>query len=267
MNDRPRFSSASSVAVLLLAILGLSSPVTLVCGRAAAQNVGDTAPEAEVIFEKYIEALGGRENLENVTSRFLTGNMVIMSRNGDETRALVTVTYAAPSKLRQEILAPGTFEQTLICNGENAWRNSGDGWTAIEGEQLVTVIDTADFNTYYAIGYQERYKEIAETRWDRVRGETLAVVRATRQSGSTDLLYFDPNTNLLRAFRQVPTSPQPGVAVAEYWIDEYKEFDGVKVPVAMKVYSPAFDYTLEYKRVELNPETSASDEFEAPPGL
>ena len=85
-------------------------------------------------------------------------------------------------------------------------------------------------------------------------------------SGAVDMLFFDPNTDLLRAFRSIPPGKQEaGVAITEYWINGYETIDGIKIPTELAVYGVGFSYELTYKKVRLN--ASTTGEFDPPIGF
>lgn len=225
---------------------------------AAAQ---DALPSPEELIEGHIEALGGREAVESATSRKFEGTMEI-ARSDRTIKALVTLITAKPDKLRQEIFAPGRFDETLIFDGEGGWTVLDGNPSPLAGGRLNSTRETADFNAYYGVGYEDRYVELETVRYADLRGETLAMVRGKRHSGQQDFLFFDPNTSLLRCFRVVQVDDDSDIPPAEYWIEEYEDTDTHKVPVLLRIFGPNYTSTIRYTSFEINPDVS--DAFDDP---
>ncbi|MGP1271981.1 MAG: hypothetical protein ACTS22_01475 [Phycisphaerales bacterium] len=206
--------------------------------------------DAESVFEKYIEAIGGRETVFGITSRQFVGRVefVIAMPDGTRQRQSGRVdTYAkAPNLYVQDVIFPGLRSDRTVFDGEMAWRESDTGEVVvITGEELERVKSSASF--YQAADYEKQfasYEVIGGS--EEPSGERYVHVLVEYASGRQELMLFDEETGLLRAIvtdRDIGNGERIPLL---RWYDSYKSFDGVSYPTTVKEQyaNVALEYSL-----------------------
>jgi outer membrane lipoprotein-sorting protein len=85
---------------------------------------------ADGVIEKYLEAIGGRKQIESIADRTTT----MIGETMGKTLSII-VKQKAPSMLRQEINA-GTIKQTIIFNGKQGVMMMGEQKSELGGNEL-----------------------------------------------------------------------------------------------------------------------------------
>jgi outer membrane lipoprotein-sorting protein len=85
---------------------------------------------AEDVIEKYLEAIGGRKQIESMADRSTTMSGTTMGKTLG-----IVVKQKAPSMLRQEINT-GTIKQTIIFDGEKGVMLMGEQKSELGGNEL-----------------------------------------------------------------------------------------------------------------------------------
>jgi len=193
------------------------------------QPAGDL-PAAEAVFERYIEAIGGREKVFAIKNREVTGFYV-----GEpfEFRANVKMWWEEGGKFHQQVAEPAGLRFDLYANGEYTWINLQDKPPALlAGLQRIELLDTAD--VHGEANYKERYKELTTAGRAKADGKPVIAVKAVTHSGRPHMHFFDEQSGLLVGTR-VPTLG-PGGKVREMMLRlaEYKDFGGVLYPTRLE---------------------------------
>lgn len=214
-------ANASSRAETRRAEIGSESAVL---GAVAQPEAG--LPAAETIFEKFIDAIGGREKLEKITSRRITGTY-----EGDpfDFKANVTVWWENDGRFHQRVAEPAGLKYDLHVTEGMTWSvvMSNDP-TPIGGVQRQELLDTADF--YGEANYKERYKEIKTVREAKAGDTPIYIVSATTHAGRPHTLFFAKDTGLLIGNRVPVTGPNNSLRDMTVRIKNYKDFGGVLYP-------------------------------------
>ena len=88
-------------------------------------------PSGEALFQRYIEAIGGREAMRGLRNRVIHGTV---SWDDAPTPHILTVYQQAPTMVRIELEEPGQGTTVKAYDGEH-------GWTRITGRQPVLLHD------------------------------------------------------------------------------------------------------------------------------
>jgi len=187
-----------------------------------------TEPSPEQILDKYIQALGGAQNLSKITSFVAKGN----------SQAYAELAY--PFEMYAK--APNQF--TTITHTEAGDRTTAfdgrNGWVAmptddkpipllplIEGDLIGARLDAA-------ICFPTSLKPIL-SQWRvstaiQINDKDVEVIQGTADGGRTPVnLYFDSKTGLL--VRQVRyTDTKVGLSATQVDYDDYRDVAGVKMP-------------------------------------
>jgi photosynthetic reaction center cytochrome c subunit len=188
-------------------------------------------PSASDVIEKYIQAVGGADAIQQVSSRLESG----------------TVTFSAGPGLPIEILSKSPFRQAMIVHlpagdsttvfdNQSGWSKSPSGpvrdmpQADIEGATL-------DADLQFPINLKKTFRDLKVIRTEKVSEHDAVLLFATNSSGPPLELYFDRQTGLL--LRQVRFASSPlGLNPTQIDYGDYKPVDGVQVATHIVIARP-----------------------------
>ena len=210
---------------------------------------------ADEIIDSYLEAIGGVENWQALTS---TRMEVTMSQMGMNMQGVMI--QAPPNKQRIEINAMGR-EIIQAYDGETAWTiNPFAGGTEAQlmppesAEQFTRQSYENDF-----INYAEKGHSIAYLGQQEVEGVKCYELKMTDSDGVESFNYFDSETMLLIMQKTyIPNGQLAGEAVETYF-SNYQENDGLWVPTLTESKSGgSTQLSITINKVEYNLEMDES---------
>lgn len=214
--------------------LGVVAALLAAAGEVSAADAV-AAPDGAQIFERYVEAVGGRPALEKLKSRVMKGKIELTMMPG----------LSAPFEVQAK--APNKEVSGFELSGFGAIREGYDGqvaWSLVpfQGVKEKTGADLARVQRTKVFPRELRMRE-TYTRWEakgaaQIDGAATWVVEAGAKEGKPDRLYFDQKTGLLVREESVVTGPT-GEVTFQVDFGDYRPVDGVKVPFRMKVPRPA----------------------------
>lgn len=257
------------LSIFITSILGLTlagaptNTTTAPADRPAVQPEPATSPEdstkaelpkPEEIFSRYVEAIGGKEKMKEITSRRVDGRYV--GRPFDFA-ARLTLWQEYPNKFHLKIHEPAGETIELAFDGKVGWeRQPGIGLRLVEGIRLKELRDTADF--WGEANWEERYLTMETVGIiDSFAGEPAYAIHVKTLSGREKMLVFSKTTGLYLGTRTLTVSPDTGEpAEFESILKPYKEFGGVKFPTGMIQHFVKGNETttIDYAKVEINSE-------------
>ena len=208
--------------------------------QAAAQ---DTAlPTVDKLLEKYIAASGGAA-VQKITSRITTGSVDVL-------------TYGFTGTFEQYTKAPGRqvnisdlsgFGKVIQCSdGKTGWASDPQqGLRQMGAAELAVFLRGADLQS--PLHLKNHYKKMAVTGKTKVGDRDAWVVEAQPPEGGPEKLYFDIRTGLLI---RVERPDQTGGSVITF--DDFKEVDGVKVPLTIHQDGGQADVLIKIHDVKQN---------------
>jgi len=218
---------------------------------AGEQAPAENLPEAAGLFERHIEALGGRDAVFAVKNRRLKG---VYSGIPFLFPVRMEVWHDAPDKFRLRLDEPAGRSIEVRYNGDTGWRMiSGSGVEQLEGVSLRELIDTADF--YGQSNYKDRYEAIETVASGEVEGVSVYIVKATWENGHVQFLFFNTETGLFSGSRYATIGPDGSAREVVIMVDQYTEIDGgVKYPkrVRQLLAGEPEPIVMTYKSIEFN---------------
>jgi Outer membrane lipoprotein-sorting protein len=228
----------------------------LVCGRAA------SAQTADEIIEKHLAALGGRAALAKLTSRQMTGTIVLSTPVGELTGAVETQA-ARPNKSRSVIKvdlaaiggAPMTVDQRFDGN-TGFVIDTLQGNRDITGSQLELM--KANMFPSPLMNYKETGMTVElkgrEKVGDRDAYALVITPPASAQSRTPVRFFIDAETYLQSRIVVKVDIPQVGGEVEQTTdFSDYRDVDGFQVPFRIRASSAVQTYTIAFTKVENNP--------------
>lgn len=212
------------VLAVTIAILGAST-----VGSARAQ-----APSADDILNRYIEAAGGREALQKLTTRVMKGRIGVS-------------TLGMSGEFVQKNKAPNLQATKTDFDGLPAMEEGHDGkvaWATLPGlgarEKSGGELARAKRSSVFPreLRLRDTYARFAVKGLAKIGDRSAWLVVATPSVGKPDHLYFDQQTGLL--LREETTVESSLVGELTFQIDygDYRKVDGVMVPFSIAIPKP-----------------------------
>lgn len=246
----------------LLSRVSVLAPVLLALSFAASAADSAPAPSGAQVFDRYVEAVGGRAALEKVKSRIMKGKIELTMMPG--VSAPFEVQAKAPNKEVSGFELGGFGAIREGYDGKVAWSLAPfQGVKEKAGAELARVQRTKVFP-------RELHMRETYARWEtkgaaKVEGADTWVVEAAPKEGKPDHLYFDQKSGLLVREESVVDGPA-GELTLQVDFGDYRAVDGVKMPFRLKVPRP-LEIALEIRFDEIKQNVEVADTaFEKPKG-
>ncbi len=198
---------------------------------------------SETVLEKYITAIGGKENVEKVQDKVMKLSGTVQGMN-----LTITIEQKVPNKLHQ-VLDAGVFKQETVFDGEKG-KVSGMGQeTEMTPEQVKKM--KAQSSLHWFLNLDKMNVKMELTGMETVNGKDAYKVVFTDPDGDKTTRYFDTDTGyLIREISNVET-PQ-GNFTQTIDFDDYKDMQGVKYPykIIQNVGPNTIDLTVD--SIEVN---------------
>lgn len=210
-----------------------------------------TAAPAELrsvpeILDRYVAALGGRAAIEKLTSRISKGRVEFpsMSLTGE-----IEIAAKAPDKLRATFYLAGTVVENGY-DGAVAWEAPvPEIVRTLRGERAANTRIEAQF--YGDLRIAELFPQLKLVGTEVVDGQAAYVVEGVPAQGSRRWFYFDVKSGLLVRYDSEGMEP-PQVGRASTYLRDYKEIDGVKIPMTLREESENLSFSVRFTSVQHN---------------
>jgi photosynthetic reaction center cytochrome c subunit len=198
----------------------------------------------EQILQRYLQALGGAQALQKVTTRVEKGTATIGGR-----QFAIEVFAQAPNN-RTVVLHLPNGDSTTTFDGEKGWVTDPgrEARAMTAGEKDAAGLDGA-LQFPRALG--QLGFELRATAPEKVNDAVTDVVSVRVRDKSIGKLYFEQQSGLLvRAVRYANTPLGENPTQVDY--ADYREQGGVKVPYQWTISRPGGSYTVKLDSVQLN---------------
>jgi outer membrane lipoprotein-sorting protein len=201
-------------------------------------------PTADQILDKYIQAVGGAEALQKISSRVEKGKVNIRDR-----QLPVEIFAKAPDK---------RFTISHGPNGDSITATDGHiGWLA-NGDRPAQEMSEADNNVFkldaafrLPTDLKQIFTQFRVGRPDKVADKEVNQLIGIRQGQPPVRLFFDAQTGLLvRMVRYTETPLGRNPAQVDY--ADYRDSGGVKIPYQWTIARPAGRFTIKVDQVQDN---------------
>ncbi len=177
--------------------------------------------DPNVVIEKYIDAIGGRDAIAKVEDRTTIMRGTAMGQN-----LTITVKQKLPNKMRQDVKAGG-MEQVVIFDGEKAVMTAMGQKIPVEDKELDGLKTEADMN--FILDLSKFNVKLASEGIEKVNGKDAYKIKLELPSGTKWYSYYDVESGLkVKDVRFIESKMGSGEQVSLY--DDYKDVDGVKYP-------------------------------------
>ncbi len=202
------------------------------------------APTADDIIAKYISAAGGADAMKKVSSRVMTGKILV----GGNATPIQLFTKAPNQRISVTHNANG--DSLTAFDGSAGWMGS-TGRPAREMSGLESESAGLDAEFYLPLRLKEIFTQVRRGRPEEVGGVMCEVLNGTRPSRPPVRLYFDQKSGLLvRMIRYTETPVGRNPVQIDY--ADYRETDGVKIPFRWTLGRTNGRFTIQIDDVKNN---------------
>jgi hypothetical protein len=219
-------------------------------GKAPEANEAKAAaadPTVDQILDKYVQALGGRQAIEKITSRMAKGTFEVTTMG---IKGEVEIYSKAPNKILTIQNISGIGEVRDGYDGRVAWsQNPMLGLREKSGAELASTERSADIHA--ALKTKQRYSKLELKGKEKVGARETYLILATPVQGSPVKMYFDLQTGLLARTDIEFEGPQGQIHI-ETTLEDYREVDGMKIPFTTRQESSVASAVIKLTEVKHN---------------
>ena len=235
-----QLSKQFSHTVARVATLALAVAAPLSFARAQA------LPDAKALLAKHDAAIGGRAAMEKHSSMHQTGTISIAVAN---VTGSMEVFRAKPSQLVQKQSLGPLGDVVQGYDGKVAWVTSSQGNQVLDGDAATEMKKQADFfSEYYD---PTKTKSAATVELVDFEGKKCYKVKIVRLDDSETFNYFDSESGL-RVGQTLKMQMAGQSMDATVVISNYKDFDGVKIPMKIVRKLAMADIVLDVSAIEFD---------------
>jgi len=174
------------------------------------------------VVGRYIEAIGGRDKLEEIQDITINSGMSMQGMNFE-----INIRQKAPNKMLLETLMGGNVMSKQVFNGEKAQVTSPMGSQELSGSDLeeMKIQSTLNLELYFnEMGFKVELKGAED-----VDGKPAWKVQLTKPSGQTSVVFYDQKNGL-----KLKSVSQQGQMTITTVYSDYREVDGILFPFTSK---------------------------------
>jgi zinc protease len=240
----------------LLSLFFCVIALSIACGRqnrfslksgAGASPTPDEAAVVNEIFAHYLEAIGGKEAIEGITSYKMKGVFEIAAL---QMRGTLEVLAKDPNKSLTVIQFPGFGPLRKGFDGETRWVQTPVGTFSQAGPQEMSEVER-DAEVYRAGRIQNLYEKIRLDSRARLNGRDVYVIEGKPAKGPAEKLFFDVENGLLVRWDMARRQPNRTIFVRVH-LNDYREIEGVKVPFNVRFAFESFDFSIKLDELQHN---------------
>lgn len=248
--------------ILAAVVIGFGAHAVPASFAQPAPTERSALPAAEQLLENYITVTGGRAAYEKLNNRVSTGSLEMPAAG---IKASMKIVQAAPNKARVSMDIPGVGKVEQGCDGETVWENNViTGVRILEGAERETMLRQLKFNA--ELDWKSLYESAETVGIEDINGSPSYKVKlVTANDKSVMHNYYDKDTGLLTRIDMI-SKTQMGDLPVNIMISEYKEFDGIKMPMLAVQKLGAMEQSIRTESVEHNVDLP-EDAFALPPEI
>ena len=203
-------------------------------------------PTADQIIDKYIQAVGGAEAVDKVTSRVQKGTINIGGRQFP-----VDIVSKAPNKRVSAVHTPGGDSLTAI-DGRAGWVGSPGGRPPRDMDPQEVDAFSFDATLHMPTELKKMFTQFrVRPAADKIGGHDVVQVIGVNQGKPPMRLFFDKESGLLVRIIRYADSPL-GRNPTQVDYSDYRAQDGVKLPSQWTVARPQGRFTIQVSEVQQN---------------
>ncbi len=242
------FRSSRWVSGRLLSPLAMATITLTLYQVSAAQEV----PRAEAILDKFVEATGGKAAYEKIKTRISSGTMEVVAAG---VKGKMTITQKAPDQGVMKLEMPQLGSTQQGASGSMAWEvNPVTGARVLEGDEKASAIRSSSLESDY--NWQKFFTKAESKGVEDVEGKPAYKVVLTPKEGNPTTNFYDKASGLLVRSDTTIKGPMGEMPISAI-VSDYKDFDGVKLPLKVKQKILSQEILITLDKIEQNVELPA----------
>jgi photosynthetic reaction center cytochrome c subunit len=202
-------------------------------------------PAADAILDKYLQAVGGREAVEKITSRVEKASLAVPG--GPEVP--IEIFAKAPDK-RISIMHMHEGDSITAFDGHQGWLSNPGRPTRPMSEQDNNVAKL-DADLHFAADVKQLFSAFQVHETEKIGDREVFLVVATSEGKPPVRLYFDAESGLLVRMIRYTETPL-GRNPSQVDFADYRATDGVKIPYRWTLARPGQRFTIQVSEVKQN---------------
>ncbi|HEY8549646.1 MAG TPA: pitrilysin family protein [Vicinamibacterales bacterium] len=191
----------------------------------------EAAKQGRALLEKAVDAFGGAERLDGLTSYVETGAMTMKGPQG-EVEIKTTLTIAFPDRFRQEMVTPaGTM--AMVLSGDEAFVQSPQGERPLPASMRDRLRRELAHTPLVLLRHRNEPGFTATAAGTAKAGETVTELLRIDYEGSTVTLGIEPATGRILSVSYRGTGPAGEPADVVQTFSDFREVNGLTVPFVM----------------------------------
>ena len=187
----------------------------------AQESDSNKTVDPNVVLEKYLNAIGGRDALVKVEDR-----TTIMRGTAMGQALTIIVKQKSPNKMRQEVKAGG-MDQTIIFDGEKGVMKAATQSVEVTGKELEQLKIEATMELL--LDLESSGIKLAFEGTEKINSKDAYKIKMTLPSGIRWFTFFDAESGL-KVKEQKEMQTQMGLIEQVVAYDNYTVVDGIKYP-------------------------------------
>jgi len=202
-------------------------------------------PPADQIVDKYLQALGGAEALEKITSRVEKGKLTCFGN-----REFPIEVFAKAPDSRLSVMHMPNGDSTTAYDGHAGWLGFSQGPPHVMSPpEANSARMDADF--HFALRFKDNFSQLRVEHPEKVGDEETYLVNGVNPGQPPVRLYFSQQSGLLvRLVRYVETPLGRNPTQIDY--ADYRDVDGIKVPFRWTLARPGARFTIQVDQIQQN---------------
>ncbi len=206
---------------------------------------------AESVIEKYISAIGGKENLQKVKTMEVEMAATVQGMGVD-----MKIQQKAPGKFAMNVTAQGMVMQQQVFDGEKGMSAQMGQKTMLKDKELESLKEQSIM--FGELTYKERGYTLELKGIEAVEGKDAYKVLITSPGGNKVTEFYDKKTSYKIRTIATQEANESSVTITTDLLD-YKEVDGIVFPYTMVISGAMpFPLKMETQSIEVNKEIDDS---------
>ena len=202
-------------------------------------------PTADAILDKYLQAVGGREALEKITSRVEKASLSVPG--GPEVP--IDIFAKAPDK-RISIMHMREGDSVTAFDGHQGWLSNPGRPTRPMSDQDNNVAKL-DADLHFAADVKQIFSSFQVRDSEKIGDREVYLVVGKNEDQPPVRLYFDAESGLLVRMIRYTETPL-GRNPSQVDFADYRDADGVKIPYRWTLARPGQRFTIQVTDVQQN---------------
>jgi len=218
---------------------------------------------ARQVFDRYVNALGGRDAYARIISRSIKGKFEYNgssqttpeSFEAQQAEGTVEMHWETPNRVAEALIGPPLAVKRGY-DGKDAWGfHPQAGVRKISPSEITEIVRSSVL--YQPIALSNYYTQISYDGKRRVDGPEVDIIEATTKDNRTERFYFDSSTGLpvrLDLWEEGPEGARirGEYYLAQYYLSDYRIVDGIQVPFSIRRVRPHSTMIFTFTEVKQN---------------